>query len=189
MVERVVLSCDWALDVSNSVPRPASSRACVSFNVSVWLMTLRCGYIELSLLAAKLEVGPGDLGDDRYLRVVEIGFGALQLRVVGFDVAADPAEEVELPGGIEAGVVIRSRQLESRTRLAGASCSVWPPAAVTVGARSKVDSRRAARASTRCPRAMRRSWFASKRVADELVQGLIVELRPELRTCGSCAVV
>src|SRR6185312_852862 len=63
------------------------------------------GNRKLVLRAPQLEVGARDLGDDRYLRVTQIGLGSLQVSACGFVLPANAAEQVELPGGIEARVV------------------------------------------------------------------------------------
>src|SRR5882757_2674355 len=62
-------------------------------------------HIELALLAAQLEIGAGDFGDDDELRVVQIRLRGAQVRIASLDVAADAAEEVELPDRVEAGVI------------------------------------------------------------------------------------
>src|SRR5262245_6263826 len=62
--------------------------------------------VELSLLAAQLEIRTGDFRDDGDLRVMQTGFRRAQIGVLRFDVATDAAEEVELPHGVETGVVV-----------------------------------------------------------------------------------
>ena len=57
------------------------------------------------LLATQLEVGPCDFRGNRYLCIPQPGFRALRFGSARLDVAAHPAEEVELPEGVETGVV------------------------------------------------------------------------------------
>ena len=82
MVDSVVLSCACAREVSSSVPRPASSRACGEFERLLLVLDVAARDGELRLLAAQLEVGTGDFRDDRDLRVVQAGFRALELRAL-----------------------------------------------------------------------------------------------------------
>ena len=59
----------------------------------------------MRLLAAQFEVGAGDFRGDRDLGVAQRGLGPLDLRALRLDIAAHASEEIELPVGIEPGVV------------------------------------------------------------------------------------
>src|SRR4029077_406334 len=59
---------------------------------------------ELLLRAPQIEVGPRDLRRERHLDVPQILAGRSQERALCLDVAADPPEEIELPGGVEPAV-------------------------------------------------------------------------------------
>ena len=65
------------------------------------------GYFELRLLTPKLEAGPSDFRDDRDLRVAQTCLSTLHLRRLGLDPTTNLSEEVQLPGGIETGLVVR----------------------------------------------------------------------------------
>ncbi len=55
--------------------------------------------------AAQLPVGVDQLGDQADLQLVELGFGGLGLGVAGLQAALDAAEQVQLPGHVQAQVV------------------------------------------------------------------------------------
>ena len=60
---------------------------------------------ELMLSAAQLEVVARDLGQQAHQDIVQGSLSGITLRGAGFDGAAHTAEEIELPEGIEPGVV------------------------------------------------------------------------------------
>ena len=76
-------------------------------NSKVWrpIIHIGSGHGQFVLLAAQLEVVAGDLGDKGDQHVLAVGLAGGQVRLGGFHRAADMAEEIEFPGGIEAGVV------------------------------------------------------------------------------------
>ena len=164
MVASVELSCACAREVSSSVPRPASSRALVRFSVARWFSTFRRATSSWLCWPRNSKYVRATSADDHHLRVAQVRFGALRIGRARLDVAADAAEEIELPDGIEAGVVeLRVRRPATRRGSRGSelllACSRRD--AVIVGARSNLDSPRAARASLKRASAMRRSWFAA----------------------------
>src|SRR5690606_40894995 len=55
--------------------------------------------------AAQLPVGVDQLGDQADLQLVELGLGGLGLGFAGFQAALDTAEQVQLPGHVQAQVV------------------------------------------------------------------------------------
>ncbi len=55
--------------------------------------------------AAQLPVGVDQLGDQADLQLVKLGFGGLGLGVAGLQAALDAAEQVQLPGHVQAQVV------------------------------------------------------------------------------------
>src|SRR3546814_13925198 len=63
------------------------------------------GHAQALLQAAQVEVGARDLAHDRHLRRLEIGGAGRGTGAIGFDPAADAAEQVQLPAGIDAGAV------------------------------------------------------------------------------------
>src|SRR5581483_7604350 len=73
------------------------------------VLDVGAGYGQLSLLTAQLEVVACDLGDDRHLRIVQVGHLAFQLGIACLDAAAYAAEEIELPRGVEPGVIELAR--------------------------------------------------------------------------------
>ena len=120
-------SCAWAREVSSSVPRPASSRACVSSQRLALVVDVALRDGELRLLAAQLEVGARHLGGHRYLGIAQRRpprpRPAALLRL---HVAAHAAEEVQLPEGIEAGLVeMRYRAARRRRLCDGRDSAHW----------------------------------------------------------------
>ena len=93
-----------ARSVSNAVPRPASSRCWVTCSVRRWFSALLARHGQPLLRAAQLEVGPRQLGRQRHLHVSQVLAGGADQRALGLHAPADPAEEVELPRGVEAAV-------------------------------------------------------------------------------------
>ena len=182
MVASVADSCDCAREVSSSVPRPASRRAWVRARVSFWFSTLRLCDRQLALLAAQLEVGARHLGADRDLRVAQRGRGALHLRALRLDVAAHAAEQVELPGRVEAGVV------EARAER-GARGAVHLREALLGVAAGGGDRRREVKLRLAPQRPCldqvterdAQVVVGEQRIVDQLVERRIAELRPELR--------
>src|SRR5207245_7359728 len=61
--------------------------------------------IEALLRAAQLDVVPRHLGDQCDLHIATLFVRGLHLRHSGFDIAPDAAEPIDLPTGVEAGVV------------------------------------------------------------------------------------
>ncbi len=66
------------------------------------------------LLVAQIDVGAGHLGGERDTGVVQVGLHGVRLIGGGFRGALLAAEEVDLPGGVETGVVER-QVLAART--------------------------------------------------------------------------
>ena len=185
MVASVPDSCDWAREVSSSVPRPASSRTWVSCSVSRWLSTLRRATASCVCCTAQLEVGARHLRGDRHLRVAQRGLRALRPRaLLRFDVAAHATEEVELPERIEAR---RRRSAASSgaprraARPAGTAPWCSRRTAVTVGARSNCASRRIGARLDQMPERDAQVVIGIQRLIDQAVEGGIAELRPEFR--------
>ncbi len=71
------------------------------------LLVVQVGQGDLfpQLCAAQLAVGVHQLGDHGHLQLVEVGRGGLLVGVGGFQVALDAAEQVQLPGHVQAQVV------------------------------------------------------------------------------------
>src|SRR5262249_54494593 len=82
-------------------------------------------HCEARLLAAQLKIAARQLGCDRDLSIAQPRFRALDLCAPGFDVTAYPAEEIELPEGIEACIVkalgerLAGRAVDRRESLLG----------------------------------------------------------------------
>ena len=55
--------------------------------------------------AAQLEVIAGNLRDEGDQHVLAGGYGGCELSGIGLNATADMAEEIQFPGGIEAGIV------------------------------------------------------------------------------------
>ena len=62
-------------------------------------------HVETPLRATQLHVVPRHLGNQRDLQVAACLISRLNSSDRGFDVVSDAAEEIELPTGIEAGVI------------------------------------------------------------------------------------
>ena len=73
---------------------------------------------ELHLQRAQIEIGAGHVGDQRNEHDVARGDGGVDVILRRFDRAAEPAENVELPGGIEPDDVddLRLRRRRSQRR-------------------------------------------------------------------------
>ena len=134
------------------------------------------------LLTAQLEVGARHFGDDRNLRVAQAGFGSLQLRALCFDVTADPTEQVELPEGVEAGVVEALGEWRA-DRAADRRELLLRVAAGGGDRRREVEQRLMARRTCLDELTQRDAQVVvgGQRVTDELIQRVIAKLRPELR--------
>ena len=120
-----MLSCDCARATSRSVPLPAVRCGMRQRQDLPLVLDVGACDGELGLLAAQLEVVARDFGDDGHLGVVQVGHLAFELGVARLDAAAHAAEEVELPGGIEAGVVELRRCRGRRTGPPPPACAAW----------------------------------------------------------------
>ena len=62
-------------------------------------------YFDLLLIAAQVEIGRADLGNERDHHVAAVLLGGLEIGGGRFKASARAAENIKLPGGVEAGLI------------------------------------------------------------------------------------